>query len=118
MTADGKTITEALSIPAGEGEHTSAILTLPKGETKRTGIIVAHGAGNDMRTPLLEAFADGIAREGYPVLRFNFLYTDRGRKAPDRYETLVQTWAAAAGFFSKRMGKGMDSWIAAGKSMG
>lgn len=118
MTADGKTITEALSIPAGEGEHTSAILTLPQGEMKRTGVIVAHGAGNDMRTPLLEAFADGLAREGYPVMRFNFLYTERGRKAPDRYETLVQTWAAAARFFWKRTGKELVSWVAAGKSMG
>jgi hypothetical protein len=109
---------ENVSIPLGEMEHTSAIITLPGGDIKRTGVIVAHGAGNDMNTPLLKAFSEGLAAAGYPTLRFNFLYREHGRKAPDKYETLAETWATAAAFFRERLSQRIDSWVAAGKSMG
>ena len=111
-------VQERVSIPMSQGERTSAILTLPAGRAKRTGVITAHGAGNDMETPLLAAFSEELARAGYPVLRFNFLYAERGRKAPDKYEVLAEAWRSAEASFRERMGQRMDSWIAAGKSMG
>ena len=114
----GEIIGEEVLIPVGEREHTAGILTLPKGDLKQAGVIVAHGAGNDMKTPLLVTFSEGLAAAGYPTLRFNFLYTERGRKAPDTYETLAKTWASAATFFRERLGSRIDSWVAAGKSMG
>ncbi len=107
-----------VAIPVGERERTSGILTMPAGDIERTGVIVAHGAGNDMDTPLLKAFSQGLAAAGYPTLRFNFLYRERGRKAPDTYETLAETWATAAAFFRERLSQRIDSWVAAGKSMG
>ena len=109
---------ERVSIPVGKTEGTSGVLTLPKGQSRRTGVIVAHGAGNDMGAPLLVAFSEGLAKAGYPTLRFNFLYSERGRKAPDKFETLAETWRSAAAFFQKQMSRRMDSWVAAGKSMG
>jgi uncharacterized protein len=109
---------EEVSIPVGEIERTSGILTLPTGDMKRTGVIVAHGAGNDMETPFLVVFSEGLATAGYPTLRFNFLYRERGRKAPDKYETLAETWRSAAAFFRERLSQQIDSWVAAGKSMG
>lgn len=109
---------QRISIQIGGTERTSGVLTLPKGETKKTGVIVAHGAGNDMETPLLKAFSEGLAGAGYPTLRFNFPYSERGRKAPDKYETLAETWRAAANFFHERLSLQLDSWVAAGKSMG
>ena len=111
-------IREEVSIPVREKEHTAGILTLPKGDIRHAGVIVAHGAGNDMKTPLLVAFSEGLAAAGYPALRFNFLYAEQGRKAPDTYQTLAKTWAAAATFFRERLGSRIDSWVAAGKSMG
>lgn len=109
---------EKVSIPVKQTEHTSGILTIPPGQMKRVGVVVAHGAGNDMETPLLAAFSEGLAAEGYPTLRFNFLYTERGRKAPDRYEVLAETWRSAAAFFLERLRQRIGSWAAAGKSMG
>jgi len=109
---------QRVSIPVGGSERTSGLLSLPARETKRAGIIVAHGAGNDMETPLLKTFSEGLARAGYPTLRFNFLYSEHGRKAPDRYETLAETWRSAEAFFSGRLGQRINSWVAAGKSMG
>jgi uncharacterized protein len=109
---------ESVSIPVGATESTSGVLALPEGETKRMGVVVAHGAGNNMNTPLLAAFADGLAAAGFPALRFNFLYADRQKKAPDKYETLAETWKSAATFFRERMNQRIDSWVATGKSMG
>ena len=75
---------EKVSIPVREMELPPASLPSRRENEKRTGVIVAHGAGNDMETPLLAAFSEGLAAAGYPTLRFNFLYKERGRKAPDK----------------------------------
>jgi uncharacterized protein len=109
--------TKRVIIPVNE-EKTSAILSVPEGIAKKTGIIVAHGAGNDMETPLLAAFSDGLAVEGYPTLRFNFLYKERGRKAPDTPAVLEKTWLAAYRFMAESSGFNLDTIVAAGKSMG
>jgi hypothetical protein len=47
------------------------------------GVILAHGAGNDMTNPLLVAVHEGLARHGYLSVKFNFPYTEQGRRAPD-----------------------------------
>jgi predicted alpha/beta-hydrolase family hydrolase len=109
---------QRVSISVGGAGCTSGVLALPAEKTMRIGIIVAHGAGNDMETPLLKAFSEGLAEAGYPTLRFNFLYSEARRKAPDKYETLAETWRSAAAFLRKRLGRQIDSWVAAGKSMG
>jgi predicted alpha/beta-hydrolase family hydrolase len=101
----------------GERSVTSGILTLPEDSARATGLIVAHGAGNDMEAPLLVAFSEGLAFAGYPVLRFNFPYSQAGRKAPDKYETLAETWQSAEAFLLENI-RGLRSWVAAGKSMG
>lgn len=108
-----------VSIPVGENDHTSGILFLPHEKQKRIAVIVAHGAGNNMHTPFLVSYADSLATAGYPVLRFNFLYTERGKKAPDKSDVLTGTWSAV---FSSAIeifgGDKIDRWVAAGKSMG
>jgi predicted alpha/beta-hydrolase family hydrolase len=107
-----------LSIPVGDKDHTSGILSLPGKGRKRTAVIIAHGAGNDMNTPLIVSFADSLVAAGYPALRFNFLYKERGKKAPDNWDTLTRTWAAAFSYAKGLFGDTIDVWIAAGKSMG
>jgi uncharacterized protein len=107
-----------VSIPVGATHLTSGVLTVPDGRMRKMGIIVAHGAGNTMEAPLLVAFSEGLAAAGYPTLRFNFLYAEHGRKAPDKHETLAETWLAAQAFFLEYLDRGIGSWVAAGKSMG
>ena len=116
--AEPELLREDVSITLRDGSSTSGVLALPEGRKKGAGVIVAHGAGNDMTADLLIAFADGLALAGHPTLRFNFLYTERGRKTPDKYETLADTWLSAAVFFRERLGGQIDFWVAAGKSMG
>ena len=106
----------SVEISVADGRVTSGILTEPGRERKETAVIIAHGAGNDMTTPLLEEYARGMARAGYPALRFNFLYANEGRKSPDSQGVLIKTWAAAYEFALSRLNT--RSFIATGKSMG
>lgn len=109
---------EKVTIAVADKGTTSGIFTKPVSAAQTRAVIVAHGAGNDMTTPLLAAFADGLAAAGYPVLRFNFLYSERGKKGPDRPEILMETWQAAYRSLKELSGTKVTAVTAAGKSLG
>ncbi|MGD0278072.1 MAG: alpha/beta family hydrolase [Smithella sp.] len=106
------------TIPVTKGESVSAILTMPPNKSLRTGVVTAHGAGNDMENELLVAFTEGLASAGYPALRFNFPYKEKGLKAPDSQEKLEDTWMAVCRHFQENSTVNVNHIIAAGKSMG
>jgi len=109
-----------ITIPVSKDESVSAIIAMPPGNnpTKKVGVITAHGAGNDMENSLLVAFTDGMAQAGYPALRFNFPYKEKGRKAPDGQKKLQHTWAEVYRHFRETLSPDVDHVVAAGKSMG
>ena len=109
-----------LTIPVTKDESVSAILTMPPNKKRMysAGVITAHGAGNDMENDLLVAFTDGLAKAGYPALRFNFPYKEKGLKAPDNPKKLEETWAAVYRYFKEDSTVHVNHIIAAGKSMG
>ena len=107
-----------LTIAVTKDESVSAILTMPPDKTLGTGVITAHGMGNDMENELLVAFTDGLAAAGYPTLRFNFPYKEKGLKAPDSQKKLEGTWTAVFRHFQKNSTVNVKHIIAAGKSMG
>jgi predicted alpha/beta-hydrolase family hydrolase len=80
----------------------------------RPVVVCAHGAGNDMRNASLVAFAEGLTEEGIACLRFNFPYKERGSRAPDPPQVLLDAWRAA---FEEARTLGAPIW-ASGKSMG
>ena len=57
-------------------------------------VVLAPGAGADMRHPFMQTVAEGLAGEGVSVVRFNFVYAERGRKAPDKQPVLEDTYRA------------------------
>jgi uncharacterized protein len=77
-------------------------------------LVLAHGAGGTMRTALLDGFAAGLAAAGVACLRFNFAYSEAGKRSPDREPALRAVWAAA---FERGGQTGSPVW-AGGKSMG
>lgn len=77
-------------------------------------LVLGHGAGGDMRGPLLAGFAAGLAAAGVRCLRFNFPFSEAGRRSPDPEKVLREAWAAA---FEKAGELGGPLW-AGGKSMG
>ena len=120
MTNRQKTRTEKVSIPVADKGRTSGEICAPLGHppAQGTGVILAHGAGNDMAHPLLVSLSQGLAERGYVTLRFNFLYREKGRKAPDSQNTLVLTWQSVFQFLKGHPRFGTDAVIASGKSMG
>jgi uncharacterized protein len=66
-------------------------------KTAAITLVLAHGAGSPMDSPFMETIAEGIARTGVRVARFEFPYMLRRREtgsggAPDRGPALMQSW--------------------------
>jgi len=57
-------------------------------------LILAHGAGAPQTHPFMTAFGRGLAARGIETVTFNFLYTEQGRKAPDRAPRLETCYRA------------------------
>jgi uncharacterized protein len=60
-------------------------------------VILAHGAGAPMDTDFMNFFAEGLAKQGLRVVRFEFPYMAERRKTgksrpPDREPVLRETW--------------------------
>ena len=72
----------------------SGIVTLPDGAPAETVVVLAHGAGRDMNSSLLVGVADGLARNGFASVRFNFPYRERRSRAPDRAPLLEASYRA------------------------
>ena len=111
---------------AVDGGTVSGAVALPTGTARGVTAVIAHGAGTAMDHPFLVAFADGLAARGVATVRFNFPYTERGDRAPDRAPALeacyravlaeVRADAALAGRLvigGKSMGGRMASHLAA-----
>ena len=71
----------------------SSLLWLPDDATSL--YVLAHGAGADMRHAFMEDVARALAGRGVATLRYQFPYTEEGRKAPDPAGRLMKTVRAA-----------------------
>jgi uncharacterized protein len=109
--------TEQVVIPVGDDKEVSGVLSIPD-ETAKKGLILAHGAGNDMNQPMFVFLAEGLAQAGYLALRFNFLYKEQGRQAPDSPEKLYRAWQGAYRLLNEHPVHRPKHIVAAGKSMG
>ncbi len=105
---------ENVVVRVGSAETVSGVLCRPS--SFETGVVIAHGAGGDMHTPLLVYIAERLCEAGFASLRFNFLYKEKGRRSPDRYNKLVDTWLAVYRYFIEAVKP--SRVVVAGKSMG
>lgn len=85
-------------------------------ERPRAVALVAHGAGNDMRNAFLTGAAEGLAANAVSAMRFNFPFTEEGRRSPDRGSVLMEAWRAAFEEAQRRAGN--LPLVASGKSLG
>src|SRR5271154_6543161 len=70
--------------------------TAKPGSTALT-LVLAHGAGGPMDSPFMKTIAEGVARAGIRVARFEFPYMRRRREtgkggAPNPGPVLMQSW--------------------------
>jgi predicted alpha/beta-hydrolase family hydrolase len=81
-----------------------------------TAVILGPGAGGSRRTPLLLHLGEAVAASGRRAVLYNFLYTEAGRRIPDRPDVLEQTTRAVGEF--ARNSLGARRLVHGGKSMG
>lgn len=81
-------------------------------------LVLAHGAGAPQTHPFMTDMASRLSARGLDVVTFNFLYTERGKKLPDRNDTLEATWRAAIASVRARGGLPIERLVIGGKSMG
>ncbi len=112
---DGAESVSALDYPADARAAAAAAGTAA---VPGTTLILAHGAGAPQTHPFMTAFAHGLSSRGIGVVTFNFLYKERGRRAPDPPARLEACYRAViAAVRDRRPGAGRRL-LAGGKSMG
>jgi uncharacterized protein len=55
-------------------------------------LILAHGAGANQRSGFMVQFAGELAARGIETITFNFVYSEAGRRLPDRNDKLEACW--------------------------
>ena len=99
--------------PAGRRELSALWRDAPQA---RAVCVVGHGAGNDMRNRFLDGVVQGLIGHRVSVMRFNFPFTEEGRRGPDRAPVLIEAWRSALAEAERRAG-GL-ALVASGKSLG
>jgi predicted alpha/beta-hydrolase family hydrolase len=82
-------------------------------------LVLAHGAGGDQSHPWMVAWARALGELGLHVVTFDFPYTARGKRAPDKNDVLEQCWIRVLAHVRATAGGARGAPIfAGGKSMG
>jgi uncharacterized protein len=116
------TCPEHLRVDITPSERVTAIL-YPAAARGDAGIslILAHGAGTNQTSGFMVQFAGALAARGIETITFNFVYSEAGRRLPDRNDKLEACWrgviAAYRGGNLGGDGEGRKLAIG-GKSMG
>ena len=103
-----------LSFPVDPGGEVSALLVRPPDATAL--YVFGHGAGAPMRHRFMQAMALALAERGVATLRYNFPYTEAGKRRPDPPKVLLATVRGAIELATEQA-RGL-TLFAGGKSMG
>src|SRR5829696_9763192 len=80
------------------GDETTAVYEPGAGKRAELPLFVcAHGAGGSMSDRGMLATANAFREHGIGMVRFNFLYKERGSGRPDPMPVLMETTAAVVG---------------------
>jgi uncharacterized protein len=79
--------------------------------------VMAHGAGGNMSDRAMLAAANALRARGFGVVRFNFLYKERGSGRPDQMPKLMETVTAVVSRVRDELGAPRPLVIG-GRSMG
>jgi len=82
----------SVELPSGEVQVSTA-WERPAGQS-RAVVAIAHGAGAGMEHPFLVGFAGALRDAGFTTVRFNFPYSEAGRRMPGPASHAILTWRA------------------------
>jgi predicted alpha/beta-hydrolase family hydrolase len=97
-------------------EETSAVLEPAIGAEGKALFVAGHGAGSDMNHRSMLKLSEVLRGRGFDVLRFNFLYREKGSRAPDRMPKLQLCMKSVAE--KARAYQGSKKLVIGGRSMG
>jgi hypothetical protein len=111
-----------LSIPLERGATTALVYDGVRRETVSdtvaAALILGHGAGAGQRSAFMVDFARALSALGIDVITFNFLYTEQGRRIPDRAPTLEACYRAVIDAVYAKVPSAHRALFIGGKSMG
>jgi len=103
-------------IKVGADEETSAVCEPAPASAGGVLLICAHGAGGHKNDKGMLAASDQLRSRGLQIVRFNFLYREKGSGAPDPMPRLKQCYAAVAEHVRTTVKPGI--LLLGGRSMG
>ncbi|MEW5850941.1 MAG: alpha/beta fold hydrolase [Myxococcota bacterium] len=109
---------EPFTIDVGAPGNVSGLLYRAHGERAGISLLLAHGAGADQHNEFMVHYAQELARRGVDTATFNFLYTEQGRRTPDRTAQLEACFVAAMTTMLSLPGLSGQPLFIGGKSMG
>ena len=89
----------------------------PKKKYKQA-LIIAPGAGGNKDSKFLTSLCDSVANAGLLAIRFNYIYMENGKKAPDKLDKCASVYKDVINFLIKDLKVKQNSIILGGKSMG
>ena len=103
-------------IPVGT-EETSAVYESATDGDDVAVFICAHGAGGNIADRSTLASANALRKQGFGVVRFNFLYKEKGSGRPDAMPKLTNAFSAVVEHARRELGNPRPL-IIGGRSMG
>ena len=110
-----------LTVPLQASAATTALVySAADGAANTPGaaLILGHGAGAGQLSTFMVDFARALSALGIDVITFNFLYTEQGRKIPDRAPALESCYRAVIDVVRAQVESARQALFIGGKSMG
>lgn len=114
---------DELSVALEAGAATTALVyRADRSSTADTildvAFILGHGAGAGQRSTSMVDIAHALAAHGLDIVTFNFLYTEQGRRIPDRTPALESCFRAVIHTVRAHIDGARRTLLIGGKSMG
>jgi predicted alpha/beta-hydrolase family hydrolase len=107
-------MTEKIRVDIAPSEHVMAILYPASGKRLPLRLILAHGAGSNQLTPSMTRMATALSGHGIETITFNFLYSEKKKRVPDKNDKLETCWRRIIETFQEKN----RALVIGGKSMG
>src|SRR3954464_6043939 len=107
-----------LTVRLETGARTTALVYRAEPAAANAGPVLGHGAGAGQRSAFMVDFADALSSLGIDVVTFNFLYTEQGRRIPDRAPALEACYRAVIATVHASVETARRKLFIGGKSMG
>jgi hypothetical protein len=107
-------MSEKIRVDIAPSEHVTAIVYPTSGKRAPFRLILAHGAGSNQLTPSMTRMASALSGHGIETVTFNFLYSEKRKKVPDKNDKLEACWRRIIETFAEKN----RPLVIGGKSMG